>query len=175
MRPEDEPMRTRFSPLFPRAARSAARTGLALAGLAALLLGWQLLGGHHRAARADAPPGRYTAGTDATTPWVKDGRTGLVWKKTEESGSFTWATAKTQCASPWRLPTVGELLSLVDETRTAVPTIDLTAFPGASGGNFWSSSPDASSGGAKAWNVDFGTGADFNADVGTSGGVRCVR
>jgi len=142
----------------------------------AAVFGSLLFGVQDQAARADAPPGRYTAGTDGSTAWVKDNRTGLVWKKLEESGSFTWATAKTKCTSPWRLPTVGELQSLVDETRTASPTIDVTFFPGASSGNLWSSSPDAtSSAGTKAWNVDFNTGADYNADVGTAGGVRCVR
>lgn len=159
-----------------RSSRSSRRT---LAGLSPLwvaaLVGAQLLGVHDRGARADAPPGRYTAGTDGTGVWVKDNLTGLVWKKSEEPGTFAWAAAKTQCVSPWRLPTVGELLSLVDDTRTATPAVDATFFPGASNGKLWSSSPEAASLGAKAWNVDFDTGADFNADVATLGGVRCVR
>jgi hypothetical protein len=163
MRRKDEFMRTRDS-----------RSPLAHVWIAALV-GSQLLGTHDRAARADAPPGRYVTGSDGATLWVKDNRTGLVWKQAEESGTFGWAAAKTQCASPWRLPTVRELQSLVDETRTAAPAIDVAFFPAASSGNLWSSSPDAMSGGAKAWNVDFGTGADFNAVVGTPGGVRCVR
>ena len=150
------------------------RGALARVGIAAVL-GAQLLDVHDHAARADAPPGRYTAGADGSIAWVKDELTGLVWKKAEEPGTFTWAAAKTQCVTPWRLPSVGELLSLVDETRTAVPVIDATFFPGASSGNFWSSSPDATSAGANAWDVDFGTGADFNDDPTTPARVRCVR
>lgn len=139
------------------------------AAIAALLLGV-----HDQTARADAPPGRYTAGTDGTTPWVKDNRTGLTWKKNEETGTFAWAAAKTQCVSPWRLPTVGELMSLVDDARTTVPVIDTTFFPSATNVNFWSSSPDAMVA-TKAWNVDFDTGANYNADVTTLCKVRCVR
>src|SRR5258708_26833512 len=75
-----------------------------------------LLDTHDRSARADAPTGRYTAGTDGATPWVKDNRTGLVWKKIAESGKFSWDDAKTQCTGTCRLPDVRELQSLVDET-----------------------------------------------------------
>lgn len=169
MKREDDPMRTQDS-RGPRL-RAAARVPVGIAALSCALL----LDAHEHAARADAPPGRYTAGTDGAVAWVKDNQTGLVWKKAEEPGTFSWAAAKTQCASPWRLPTAGELLSLVDDTRTSVPAVDGTFFPGASNAKLWSSSPDAASLGAKAWNVDFDTGADFNADVATPGRVRCVR
>lgn len=132
------------------------------------------LGPRDRSARADAPPGRYTAGADGATGWVKDNRTGLVWKKAAEPGTFTWAAAKTQCASPWRLPTVAELMSLVDDTRGSAPAIDGTFFPGTEAKDFWSSSPYAFDA-TKARNVSFDTGADYNASVDALGRVRCVR
>ena len=152
-----------------------------LGGLFGLVaaLALPLLEVHDRAARADGPPGRYTAGTDAdTTPWVKDNKTGLVWKKNEEPGVFSWAAAKTQCTGgtpAWRLPNLRELQSLVDETRAAAPTIDLTFFPGASGGNLWSSSSGDWLASGSAWFVDFRSGGTYDDGTFNPHGVRCVR
>ena len=126
-------------------------------------------------ARADAPAGRYTLMTSNTE--VKDNVTGLIWSRAEESGTFTWANAKTQCTNRgggYRLPTIRELQSIVDDTVTSAPTIDKTAFLGATSGYKWSSSPYALFSG-HAWNVHFSSGTTYNHPVASTYGVRCVR
>lgn len=132
------------------------------------------------APRADAPAGRYTATTVGGTPAVKDNLTGLIWMRNELSGTFTWANANTACTSGWRLPNVVELKGIVDDVRTAAPTIDTTFFQGQTVGStptsgyMWSSSASALSSGY-AWFVYFGDGYIFaNVTSGTFG-VRCVR
>ena len=127
-----------------------------------------------RAPRADAPAGRYSIQDCEGTACVKDNRTGLVWKRAEEVGTFTAAAAKAQCAGSWRLPAIRELQSVVDETRPAAPTIDVTAFPGASVDWLWSSTPSAREVGS-TWAVSFGFGNTFVYPGTNVGGVRCVR
>jgi len=93
-----------------------------------------------------APPGRYTYPATGT---VYDTATGLTWQQTlDATQSYDWADAKTYCAAlgatlggtGWRLPTVTELETIVDETR-ADPSIDPTAFPGTPHFIFWTLSP----------------------------------
>jgi hypothetical protein len=135
-----------------------------------------LVAARRHLAHADAPAGRYTNGNDGAVLWVKDNRTGLTWKKVEEGSTYSWATAKTVCLSPWRLPTLSELETLVDDTQATGATIDATYFPGTSNAKFWTSVPDAQSlATPKAWNVSFDTGANANEDQTTLARVRCVR
>ena len=150
-----------------------------LLSLLALLPVGALLVLGHDSARADAPAGRYTnlatVADCGGTPCVKDNKTGLVWKKTEESGGpFTLTAAAAKCTSPWRMPTIRELESLVDETKTAAPTIDTTFFPGATGAEIWSGSPFAGTPG-NTWFVTFANGASAADDASKTYGVRCVR
>jgi len=58
----------------------------------------------------------------------------------------------------WRLPTVGELISLVDFGATSGTAIDTNYFPNGYGGAYWTASPNATSA-TDAWVVDFGTTA----------------
>lgn len=76
--------------------------------------------------------------------------------------------------SDWRLPSIRELMTIVDRTRSS-PAIDPVAFPGApSGGLFWSSSPHASISG-NAWYVNFADGVvDYNTGA-LTGDARLVR
>lgn len=130
---------------------------------------------HGGPAHADAPPGHYSLLTADTE--VKDTRTGLIWARSEEAGTFSWVNAKSRCSSKgggYRLPTYRELLTLVDETTSTAPTIDKTAFPGTTAGSFWSSTPFALSTG-QAITIGFGTGATDVLDVGSAYRVRCVR
>lgn len=124
-------------------------------------------------ARADAPPGRYSV-LSATE--VKDTKTGLVWSRAEEAGTFTWADAKTRCSAKggsYRLPTIRELQSIVDETATTAPTIDKTVFSGVSG-IAWSSTAYSLTA-ANAWGLNFAYGSTFNYSVSLTYNVRCVR
>ena len=130
-----------------------------------------------RRAQADAPAGRYTLPGDGT---VKDNRTGLVWKRNEEAGLFSWIGAKAQCTSPWRLPRIQELQTIIDYTKPTGPSIDATFFQGSSAasaptsGFVWSSSPVTISPG-QAWLVEFDGGIVNRNSTTLSGAVRCVR
>ena len=131
-------------------------------------------------AAADAPSGRYTV----APPEVLDTATGLTWMMTDPktggddgAGGFRWANAVDHCVTlgaGWRLPTVKELLTLVDIGKPAGPTIDEAAFPGTSKAAYWSSNALAGST-DRAWFVTFdygGTGFDFLTQPYR---VRCVR
>jgi hypothetical protein len=129
-------------------------------------------------ARADAPAGRYTIANGT----VYDTKTKLTWQQAVPGTTYTWANAKTYCAglslagTEWRLPTVKELQTIVDELQTN-PAIDATAFPSTPTSRFWSSSPLAgsSSSSSYAWHVYFIDGSTYNEDVSKIYAVRCVR
>jgi hypothetical protein len=138
-------------------------------------------------ADANAPAGRYVVTNGGTSNGtVYDTKTKLTWQQTISSITYTWADAKTYCAgvgsslggTGWRLPTLKELQSLVDYSRTASPysntVIDSTAFPGAPSGLFWSASPLAGSS-SRAWGVDFDLGDTVDLVVSVTFYVRCVR
>jgi Protein of unknown function (DUF1566) len=132
----------------------------------------------------NVPAGRYTYPAAGT---VYDTKTKLTWQQTAPSVMYAWAAAKTYCAglgatlggTGWRLPTMKELTTIVDERLPAGPKLDRTAFPGppAIGGptpDFWSSSPVAGTP-SNAWFVDFQDGyADYVGMTNTFY-VRCVR
>ena len=130
-----------------------------------------------RSADANSPAGRYT--TSGGT--VYDTKTKLTWQQAVAPGTYAWAGAKAYCAglnlggTGWRLPTIKELQTIVDDSQTN-PSIDTTAFPSTPADWFWSSSPLAGSS-SSAWAVDIGNGyADnLNLAVPASGLVRCVR
>ena len=112
---------------------------------------------------------------------VLDRLTGLMWSRTTlPGGRKSWSDAKAAASSmtlgshtDWRLPTVRELLSLVDYERHD-PAIDTTMFQCESAW-YWSSTPYAPSPGDYAWNVNFDNGyASWGLQSG-SGFVRAVR
>ncbi len=126
-------------------------------------------------AEANAPAGRYTTAGGT----VYDTKTKLTWQQTVASGTYTWAGAKTYCAglnlggTGWRIPTVKELQTIVDDSQ-ANPSIDTTAFLSTPVDWFWSSSPLAGSS-SFAWGVDFTCGVTSYNGVSDYHDVRCVR
>jgi hypothetical protein len=124
---------------------------------------------------SSAPASRYTVSTsDAGVPEVLDNGTGLHWQQAIVPGTYSNAGAASQCASPYRLPAVSELLTLIDSSLTTAPAIDLTVFPGTGGTDtYWAETVYLRYSGS-AW--------DVNA-LGSSGGypiasvyrARCVR
>ena len=129
-------------------------------------------------ASASAPPGRYTISGGT----VFDNKTKLTWQQQTPATLYTWAGAKTYCAglgttlggSGWRLPTVRELLTLIDYSQGPPPVIDTTAFPGTPAGDFWSSSPQAGSA-TNAWEVWFYFGNPKVSATTSTLNVLCVR
>jgi hypothetical protein len=118
---------------------------------------------------------------------VTDRVTGLTWEQTASLGTFDQPTAASYCTtsrsgglSGWRLPTVSELVSLVDFT---VPfpgaTINEVAFPGTTADKSWTSTPylgpyDPI---ANAYVIDFGYGRTDSSSVtgdDVAIRVRCV-
>ena len=75
---------------------------------------------------------RFTILTDFDSQAVRDNETGLVWEKSLAGGAgISWASASFACINKslagrkaWRLPSIAELLSLVDTTQNnpALPT-----------------------------------------------------
>ncbi len=125
--------------------------------------------------RADAPVGRYTIANGIVT----DTKTLLTWQQTISASSYTWSNAQSYCTglnlngTGWRVPSMKELQTIVDETKTN-PSIDPTAFPSTPVDVFWTSSPLAGSP-SNAWYVYFKYGS-FNFVVVTDTyRVRCVR
>jgi hypothetical protein len=111
---------------------------------------------------------------------VRDPRTGLMWTADNVgSGRMTHAEATKAAAgvafggfTDWRLPTIQELLTLVDYSRHN-PAIDdaFRCHPNA----YWTSSPGASAPADCAWLVNFyGGGSDYNHRDNTAF-VRAVR
>jgi hypothetical protein len=125
--------------------------------------------------RADAPPGRYTV----TSSSVFDTVTGLTWERVPANTTYTIGEARTYCtdlytpdSSNWRMPSMKELQTLVDETR-ANPMIDLTAFPGAPSATVWSGTARRRYPG-EVWAVSFTTGETTSLTTNRAY-VRCVR
>ena len=129
---------------------------------------------------ADAPAGRYTIDTDT----VKDEKTSLTWKRavTMMPGGGNVPSleeASKLCSAPWRLPTIKELATLVDESATAAPFIDLKAFPATPNLPYWSSThtnADPDQFRSYVMNAD-GTIVDvyYNGSLFGGGVVRCVQ
>lgn len=112
---------------------------------------------------------------------VLDRSTGLEWSRENvPGGAMKWAAAKEACAkltlgghSDWRLPTIRELLTLVDYERHD-PAIDTDAFKCESS-YYWTSTPLHSSPGVYAWFVVFYYGGAYWDSQGNDFFVRAVR
>lgn len=125
--------------------------------------------------RADAPPSRYTIANGIVT----DTTTLLTWQQTISASSYNWSDAQSYCVglnlngTGWRVPSMKELQTIVDETRTT-PAIDPIAFPNTPVEFFWASSPLAGSP-STSWVVNFNNGYSNGGDVTFMFRVRCVR
>jgi uncharacterized protein DUF1566 len=142
----------------------ATKAALVAAALVLLLVG---------AVRAAAPSGRFAASGGV----VFDTKTGLTWEQSPMTATFAWADAPGHCASlgaGWRVPTIKELQSIVDFTRSASPKIDTNYFFSTLSDYYWSASIRVGSPG-DAWYADFDNGSAFTEGQTNAHLVRCVR
>jgi hypothetical protein len=111
---------------------------------------------------------------------VADERTGLVWMRAHGSPA-SWLDAIAACeaatadgADDWRLPSVKELVTIVDDTRRN-PAVDPNAFPGTPSDLFWASTPSVADP-SRAWTVTFlAGGTSALVATGNAHYHRCVR
>jgi len=138
--------------------------GLAVAALA-LAQVWT-------SSRAMAQANRYTVSSGT----VHDTKTNLTWQQVSPTTTYTQSAAATYCqgmGTGWRLPTIKELLSIVDFT---VPSPGPTLNPVFSGpaSFYWSSTPMAGSP-PFVWGVNFDYATMGDRDPADVGLVRCMR
>ena len=132
-------------------------------------------------------PPKSTADYTVNDDTVIDNVTELIWQRNVPTegglgglGLYSWASAKSHCAglslggqSGWRLPTVIELLSIIDASMW-IPAINTDVFPSTPSAEFWSATPFAGSAG-QLWIVGFGSGGSRSVIPSTIMNVRCVR
>ena len=112
---------------------------------------------------------------------VIDNGTKLVWQLELPTEKYDWEASRSYCNElslagnvDWRLPTLIELISIVDYSRQ-YPAIDISVFSSDNPETItWSSSPDAETDG-KAWQVDWSTGRTVKNRTYDMYNVRCVR
>ncbi|HRI64774.1 MAG TPA: DUF1566 domain-containing protein [Polyangium sp.] len=130
-----------------------------------------------RYGRANAPPGYYST-TDDT---VMDTKTGRTWQRVAPTNSMTLDDAMTYCdtldlagQTDWRVPSMKELQTIVDEKRTN-PAMDPTAFPNAPNGNYWTYAKWVGAPSSDPRIVAFDHGNSYHAALPGDNYVRCVR
>jgi len=117
---------------------------------------------------------------------VIDTQTGLSWTQTppttemSESDGFAYCAQLTTAGGGWRLPSVGELQSIIDETRDA-PAMDPIAFPGTPISDFFWSQSGYENFEGFGWAVSFLYGITTihsqsgDSQSGALGWIRCVK
>jgi uncharacterized protein DUF1566/Big-like domain-containing protein len=117
--------------------------------------------------------------TDNSNGTVTDNVTGLIWQQSDDDSTRTWSAAGTYCDgltlggnSDWRLPTVKELVSILD-LGIYSPSIN-AVFTGTNSSSYWSSTTYASDT-SYAWLVFFDDGGVSYRVKTSSYYVRCVR
>jgi len=101
-----------------------------------------------------------------------DGKTGLEWSL-ENYGPMAWNDAVDFCdglGNGWRLPTIEELMSLIDFSKVD----PATELPECRSSHYWSGSPYAYNT-AYAWGVYFDDGAVYGDNKTGRYYVRAVR
>ena len=107
---------------------------------------------------------RFIVLTNMNSQAVLDRETGLVWEQSPSSTLDTWFNQSFHCINlntggrtGWRLPTIQELLSLVDRSQSDPALPSGHPFGNVLSADYWSASTVAS-GTSFAWTVLFPTG-----------------
>ncbi len=134
---------------------------------------------HVRAVRGEQKQSGFDDNGDDT---VTDTKTGLMWQKQDDGVKRTWEDALLYCENAalagyddWRLPTIKELESIVDLTRS-FPASD-PIFGDTAISVCWSSTTNAEDGfTTSAWDISFSQGAClFGHNKSSTNNVRMVR
>lgn len=140
-------------------------------GLTMLVLGFSLL-------NAQSDDTRWIASNHV----IKDSNLGLMWQdtRTVRLQTKTWHEAKNYCADlklaqkyNWRLPTLDELLSIVDYEEYSPAIVDTFNFTDKKG-YYWTSS-NVSTDKRYAWYISFDKGNTYAYSKEEAVYVRCVR
>lgn len=129
---------------------------------------------------ATPPPNQYTV---VATGEVQDNYTKLIWEQATHQPAMDFATASALCSGlalnghSFRLPTVNELSTLVDDTRVA-PAINRTMFPDTVWGSgdqyyYWAQDAWAGSTAGTGWGLNYNDGYTGHGRLSLV--VRCVR
>lgn len=122
-------------------------------------------------ARATAPAGRYVVAGGT----VLDTKTNLTWQQTASSTKYDgkFDAICTALGAGWRVPTIRELVTIVDYSRATSPKIDTSVFLGTQSGSYWSATW------APWWpgytTLSFDTGTTGANDQLNANYLRCVR
>ncbi len=134
-----------------------------------------------RCVRSAAPPTTGPPRYRVSAGEVLDLDTGLHWQRASSAKMVSFDAAQRLCAHlpvggkrRWRVPTLGELLTLIDERASSAPMIDRNTFPETPGEPFWTSSRFVNEG-DRAWYVRFDQGTGLYGRVIEPFRVRCVR
>jgi len=112
---------------------------------------------------------------------ITDKKTGLTWQRRSYAETrLNWKQALIYCTNlklgyfdDWRMPTVQELLTIVDYTESH-PAIELLYFPDTIPSVYWSSTTVARYGNY-AWGVYFGSGGTSSYSKNSKYYARAVR
>lgn len=96
-------------------------------------------------------PGRFLVLSQFGGEAVLDKETGLVWEQTPSTNSKNWFNAHASCYNSsvggrmgWRLPTLQELMSLLDPAQLVGPKLPAGhPFDDVQSANYWSASEEA--------------------------------
>ncbi|MEI6805754.1 MAG: DUF1566 domain-containing protein, partial [Myxococcaceae bacterium] len=141
-----------------------------------VLAAWSQAGGTYEDSTNQT--GRYNVSNGIVT----DTLTGIQWQRNASSIAMNWTDALAYCANQttgglngWRVPNVGELMTLVDFTNSTAPYINGAAFPNSPVSDIWSSTPDVGNTGI-VWDVQFHNRAypSYYNET-TLDRVRCAR
>jgi hypothetical protein len=141
-------------------------------------------------AYAVEPPNHYIVTGTGANAIVTDNYTKLMWQQSLSASTLAWSAGPAYCAAQttgsftdWRVPTLNELASTVDESHVS-PAINRVVFPAtpSCGSTTWFWASDASSVGGTAWGLNYCDGyTGWNGGASgawndfTVGYVRCVR
>jgi len=132
-----------------------------------------------RCVRADPQKSALLAHYDVQTDAVRDLGTGLTWARAVSDHALAFDAARAYCGrlglagKAWRVPSMPELLTLIDERALLPPLIDQSAFPNTPSEAFWSSSSFGGAAGM-AWQVYFDHGHALYGLDSVELRVRCV-